>query len=92
MSLVELIVRKPLVTIEVELVRRLPLLAHTVIPVLKNFLVLVEVGMAAPSLEDFQAFHTLEQALLDFHAEAITIWLSSEPKAWEAQDPSCLVA
>lgn len=43
---------EPLVTVEVELVRWLPFGADSVIPVLEHFLVLVEVGVAAPTLED----------------------------------------
>ena len=35
--------------------------------------------MTAPSFEDLEALHALEQALLDLHAEAFAIGLSLKP-------------
>ena len=79
-SFKQLVVNKPLVAIEVHLIGRLPLLADAVVPIFEDLLVSVKLGVTAPPLEYFEALHALEQALLDFHAEAFTIRLSFQPQ------------
>ena len=77
---VELVLTKPIVTVEEHLIGRLPLSADSVVPVLKDGLVLVKVWVATPALEDFKALHALKEALVDLHREAVTIRLSLKPE------------
>ena len=68
---VELVVFQPLPTVEVHLVRSLPLSANAVVPGFEHCLILVEVGVAAPSLENSQALHTVQEALIEERGELL---------------------
>ena len=82
-SLVERIANEPLVTVQIELIRWLPLYADAIVPFLKDSLILVEIRVATPPLEDFEALHAFDKALVDLRCKALAIWISLKPKTSE---------
>lgn len=89
---VKLVVKQPLVTVEVNLIGWLPLFTNAVVPVFKNSLIFVQVWMPTPSLKYFEAFHALLEALVDFSRESLTIGFGFKPDSAQVINELCWVS